>query len=148
MLVADGVEYAGNLGTLIRTADACAADAVLVTNGVARLTHAKAFVASRGTVLTMPTLEYASVAAAVHDLQTGGFTIYAADPTATLSYRDSALGRGPTAVVVGSEGRGLSDEWRTSASTAVSIPMRGHANSLNVAASAAVLMYEARARLG
>ena len=68
VLVADGIEYAGNLGTLIRTADACAVDALVLTRATARVTHPKAFVASRGTVLTTPVLEYADVAEARADL--------------------------------------------------------------------------------
>jgi TrmH family RNA methyltransferase len=148
VLVADGIEYAGNLGTLVRTADACAADAVVLTSGTARVTHSKTFVASRGTVLTLPVLEYGSVARARHDLAAAGFTAYVADPAGPTSYREAGLGSGPTAVVVGSEGDGVSAEWRSAGLTRVSIPMRGRADSLNVAASAAVLMFEARARLG
>jgi TrmH family RNA methyltransferase len=146
-LVADGIEYAGNLGTLVRTADACGADVVVLTSGTARITHPKTFVASRGTVLTMPVLEYASVAAARHALDAAGFTAYVADPAGHTSYRDAGLGAGPTAVVVGSEGDGVCAEWRTGDLTRVSIPMRGRADSLNVAASAAVLLFEASARL-
>jgi TrmH family RNA methyltransferase len=146
ILVADGVEYAGNLGTLVRTADACAADAVLLTGAVARLTHPKTFVASRGTVLTVPVVEYASVAQAGADLAVAGFTAYVADPAAPTSYRDAGLGSGRTAVVVGSEGNGVSPQWRTGLAR-VAIPMRGRADSLNVATSAAVLLFEARAAL-
>ncbi len=146
VLVADGIEYAGNLGTLVRTADACAADAVLLTSAVARLTHPKTFVASRGTVLTLPVLEYATVARAGADLVAAGFTAYVADPAAATSYRDAGLGSGRTAVVVGSEGDGVAAEWRTGLAR-VAIPMRGRADSLNVATSAAVLLFEARAAL-
>ena len=146
VLVADGIEYAGNLGTLIRTADACAVDALVLTRGTARVTHPKAFAASRGTVLTTPVLEYAEVAEARADLASAGFTTYVADPAGTTSYRDAGLGSGPTAVVVGSEGDGVAEQWRTGL-TRVSIPMRGRADSLNVAASAAVLLFEARAAL-
>jgi TrmH family RNA methyltransferase len=145
VLVADGIEYAGNLGTLIRTADACAVDALVLTRATARMTHPKAFVASRGTVLTTPVHEYADVAAARADLQAAGFTTYVADPAGATSYRHAGLGAGPTAVVVGSEGDGVAEEWRAGL-TRVSIPMRGLADSLNVAASAAVLLFEARAR--
>ena len=145
VLVADGIEYAGNLGTLIRTADACAVDALVLTGATARLTHPKAFVASRGTVLTTPVLEYADVAAARADLAAAGFTTYVADPAGATSYRDAGLGSGATAVVVGSEGDGVGEEWR-SGLTRVAIPMLGRADSLNVAASAAVLLFEARAR--
>jgi TrmH family RNA methyltransferase len=148
VLVADGIEYAGNLGTLVRTADACAADAVVLTSGCARVTHPKTFIASRGTVLTMPVLEYSSVEQAREDLRAAGFTAYVADPAGPTSYRSAGLGAGPTAVVVGSEGVGVCAEWRESGLTRVAIPMRGRADSLNVAVSAAVLMFEARARLG
>ena len=146
VLVADGIEYAGNLGTLIRTADACAVDALVLTRGTARVTHPKAFVASRGTVLTTPVLEYAEAAGARADLAAAGFTTYVADPAGATSYRDAGLGSGPTAVVVGSESDGVAEAWRTGL-TRVSIPMRGRADSLNVAASAAVLLFEARGAL-
>lgn len=146
VLVADGIEYAGNLGTLVRTADACAADALVLTRPTARVTHQKAFAASRGMVLTTPVLSYDSVPQARAELAAAGFTAYVADPAGATSYRDAGLGAGPTAVVVGSEGDGVSEEWRQGL-TRVAIPMRGRADSLNVAASAAVLLFEARARL-
>ncbi|HVX44260.1 MAG TPA: TrmH family RNA methyltransferase, partial [Mycobacteriales bacterium] len=61
VLVADGIEYAGNLGSLIRTADACAADCLVLTSSRARRNHPKVFPASRGTVLSLPVLEFATV---------------------------------------------------------------------------------------
>ncbi|MGC4109218.1 MAG: TrmH family RNA methyltransferase [Nocardioides sp.] len=146
VLVADGIEYAGNLGTLVRTADACAADALVLTRATARVTHPKVFAASRGTVLTTPVLTYPTVAEARVALASAGFTAYVADPAGTTRYRDAGLGSGRTAVVVGSEGDGVSEEWRHGL-TRVAIPMRGRADSLNVAVSAAVLLFEARARL-
>jgi TrmH family RNA methyltransferase len=147
VLVADGIEYAGNLGTLVRTADACAADALVLTRATARVTHPKAFTASRGMVLSMPVLSYPSVAGARAALGDAGFTAYVADPSGATPYRQAGLGVGRTAVVVGSEGDGVSEEWRQGL-TRVAIPMLGRADSLNVAASAAVLLFEARANLG
>jgi TrmH family RNA methyltransferase len=147
VLVADGIEYAGNLGTLVRTADACGADGVVLTSMNARLSHPKVFVASRGTVLTMPVLEYTDPADARRDLAAAGFTSYVADPGAALSYRDVDFAAGRAAVVVGSEGEGVGPAWRTSDLSRVSIPMLGRADSLNVAASAAILLFEARAQL-
>jgi TrmH family RNA methyltransferase len=146
-LVADGIEYAGNLGTLVRTADACGADGLVLTNADARITHPKVFVASRGTVLTLPVLEYADVRAARRDLSGAGFTVYVAEPAAALSYREGAYAFGRSAFVVGSEGDGVCAEWRTPDLTRVSIPMHGTADSLNVAASAAILLFEARGQL-
>jgi TrmH family RNA methyltransferase len=145
--VADGIEYAGNLGTLVRTADACAADALVLTRASARVTHPKAFAASRGTVLSTPVLGYPSIGSARADLAAAGFTAYVADPAGATPYKSAGLGRGRTAVVVGSEGDGVSDEWREGL-TRVAIPMLGRADSLNVAVSAAVLLFEARDNLG
>ena len=146
VLVADGIEYAGNLGSLVRTVDACAADALVLTRATARVTHPKAFAASRGTVLTTPVLTYPSVASARADLDDAGFTGYVADPAGATPYRSAGLGTCPTAIVVGAEGDGVSEEWRRGLAR-VAIPMRGRADSLNVAASAAVLLFEARAAL-
>lgn len=146
VLVADGIEYAGNLGTLVRTADACAADGLILTRATARVTHPKAFAASRGMVLTTPVLAYPTIAEARADLAAAGFATYVADPAGATPYRSAGLGSGRTAVVVGSEGEGVSDEWRRGLPR-VAIPMLGRADSLNVAASAAVLLFEARAAL-
>jgi len=146
VLVADGIEYAGNLGTLVRTADACAADGLVLTRATARVTHPKVFVASRGTILTTPVITFDSVGEARAGLAAAGFTAYVADPAGATPYRAAGLGTGRTAVVVGSEGDGVADEWRDGL-TRVAIPMHGRADSLNVAASAAVLLFEARAAL-
>ena len=147
LLVADGIEYAGNLGTLVRTVDACGADGLVLTSVDARLSHPKVFVASRGTVITTPVLEYADVADARRDLTQAGFTAYVADPAATATYRDVTFASGRSALVVGSEGAGVGAGWRTGDLTRIAIPMLGQADSLNVAASAAVLLVEARAQL-
>jgi len=69
-----------------------------------------------------------------------------ADPNAERCYRERSYGFGRTAVVVGSEGRGASAVWCARGSTAICIPMLGVADSLNVAASAAIVLYEVRAR--
>lgn len=87
------------------------------------------------------------VALARRDLPAACIFVHFADPAAATSYHEARLGRGRTAVVVGSEDDGVCEAWRTPEVTAVSIPLRGQADSLNVATSAAVLMFEARARL-
>jgi RNA methyltransferase, TrmH family len=146
VLVADGIEYAGNLGTLIRTADACRATCLVLANRQVRLTHPRVFGASRGTVLTTPVVEFGTAAAAAAWLGEQGFEVFLADPRAARTYRTCDFRGAPTAVVVGSEGRGPSPVWYEHNATTVSIPMLGVADSLNVAASAAILMFEARAR--
>ncbi len=146
LLVADGIEYAGNLGTLVRSVDACGAAGLLLTCPVARLSHPKVFTASRGTVLTTPVVDI-SVGAAHQALTAAGFTVVVADPAAKHTYRDVAPGVTRVAIVVGSEGDGVSDAWRREDVAKVAIPMRGHADSLNVAVSASILLFEARQRL-
>ena len=145
VLVADGVEYAGNLGTLIRTADAAKVDCLVLTSRRARPSHPAVYSASRGTVLSTPVLEFDDIAAAATWLRDHGFRVHLADPAATGSYRVPQYD-GPTAFVVGSEGAGLSREWHEQGFGAVSIPMLGQADSLNVALSAGILLFEARAR--
>ncbi|WP_020575766.1 TrmH family RNA methyltransferase [Actinopolymorpha alba] len=146
VLVADGIEYAGNLGTLIRTADACRADCLLVTNRRVRLSHPRVFGASRGTILTTPVVEFDAADEAAVWLDSHGFEVFLADPASERTYRSYAFNGAPTAVVVGAEGQGPSGIWRARNATPVSIPMLGVADSLNVAASAAILAYEVRAR--
>ncbi len=147
VLVADGIEYAGNLGTLVRTADAAGADGLVLTSPDCRLTHPKVFEASRGTVLSLPVLSYDTVGEARRDLAAAGFTAYVADPAAATTYLDVDYAHQKVALVVGSEGDGVAPEWRTRDLTRISIPMRGRADSLNVATSASVLLFDAQARL-
>ncbi|MGW0228945.1 TrmH family RNA methyltransferase [Actinopolymorpha singaporensis] len=144
VLVADGIEYAGNLGTLVRTADACSADCVVLVRRQVRPNHPRVFVASRGTVLTVPLVEFPDPAAASAWLDRCGFTVVVAEPGATRDYRAGDLSGPRTAVVVGSEGRGVSSAWYAARVRPVSIPMFGTADSLNVSVSAALLLYEAR----
>ncbi|HZC26139.1 MAG TPA: TrmH family RNA methyltransferase, partial [Actinopolymorphaceae bacterium] len=132
--------------TLIRTADACRADCLVLANRQVRLTHPRVFGASRGTVLTTPVVEFETAAAASSWLDQRGFEVFLADPQASRTYRTCTFRGAPTAVVVGSEGRGPSSVWYEHNATTVAIPMLGVADSLNVSASAAILMFEARAR--
>jgi len=143
VLVCDGIEYAGNLGSLLRTVDASGADGLIVTNPVARLTHPAIFSASRGTVLTTPNLELLTVDRARDELAGAGFQLVVADPDAAVDFRSLGYGARRTAVVVGAEGAGVSRAWRDAATHCVSIPMRGRADSLNVATAAGVLLFEA-----
>jgi len=142
VLVADGIEYAGNLGALVRTVDASGADALVVTNPVARLTHPTVFSASRGTVLTTPTVRLETAGEARRRLEAAGFEIVVADPDAGCDYREARYDGGRVALVVGSEGSGVSADWREGAVQRVSISMRGRADSLNVATAAAILLFD------
>jgi tRNA G18 (ribose-2'-O)-methylase SpoU len=144
--VADGVEIPGNLGTLIRTLDACAADALVLTNRRARLTHPKVFRASKGMILTMPLLDFERTEDAVDWLRRNAFDVYLADTSAAKGYREYDYRTGRTAFVLGSERFGISPAWRTAGFNGVFLPMLGRADSLNVSISASVLLFEARAQ--
>ena len=80
VLVADGVEYAGNLGTLIRTVDAARADCLVLTSRRARVNHPSVYTASRGMVLSTPVLEFDDIAAAAGWLRRHEFEVHLADP--------------------------------------------------------------------
>jgi RNA methyltransferase, TrmH family len=142
LLVADGVQYAGNLGTLLRTVDASGARGLVLTNRRVRLEHPVVFTASRGAVLTTPVLDFDTVDTAAEWFEAHGFACYLADPAATLDYRSHVYERRPVALVVGSEGRGISSRWYGHGYSGVSIPMYGTVDSLNVAVAAGVLLFE------
>jgi TrmH family RNA methyltransferase len=145
VLVADGVEIPGNLGTLIRSLDACRADALVLTNRRTRLTHPKVVRASQGTVLTVPTVEFESVADAAQWLRRCGFTVYLADTDEAVVYRSVEFS-GRVALVVGSERYGIAKDWYGHGFARVAVPMLGSGDSLNVSVSASILLYEVRAQ--
>jgi TrmH family RNA methyltransferase len=146
VLVIDGIEIPGNLGTLIRTADACAADCLVLTNRRTRLTHPKVLRSSQGMSIRVPAIEFDAVPDAIGWLGGHGFTVYLADTDDSQNYRSCDY-TGRTALVVGSERYGISPPWQAAGFTRIGIPMLGSADSLNVAVSAAVLLYEARAQM-
>jgi TrmH family RNA methyltransferase len=145
VVVADGIEIPGNLGTLIRTLDACGADCLVLTNRRTRMTHPKVFRGSHGMSLTIPYLDFEQPDDAAAWLKERGFTVYLADTDHAQHYRHVDYS-GRTAIVLGNERYGISKPWYEHGFGAVYVPMLGAADSLNVSISASVLLYEARAR--
>jgi tRNA G18 (ribose-2'-O)-methylase SpoU len=145
VLVTDALEIPGNLGTLIRTLDACSADCLVMTNRRTRLTHPKVLRSSQGMSMTVPSVEFGEVDEAIAWLRRHRFTVYIADTGESVNYRRCDY-RGRTALVVGSERYGVSRPWYDAGFQRVGIPMLGSADSLNVSVSASVLLYEARAQ--
>lgn len=141
VLVADGIEYASNLGALVRVVDGSGADALILTSRRARIENPEVFTASRGTVLTTPVVDMGSPGRAAEWLARHGFAVYLALPGAERHFRDRPRGGRPTAIVVGSEGNGVAPAWREVPHEPVSIPMLGRADSLNVAVAAGVLLF-------
>lgn len=146
VMVAEGWDLPGNLGTLIRCADAAGASGVLVVEQGFGLNHPLVLKASMGAALAMPVVAVDGPAAR-RWLRERGFRIVAADPSGGRPYRDVDY-RGPLAIVVGSERRGLAREWLSAADSVASIPMLGISDSLNAAVAGALLLYEALAHDG
>lgn len=144
--VADGMNIPGNLGTLIRTIDACGADALVLTNRRTRLTHPMVFRASQGMLLTVPIVDFDDDRDAVAWLKAEGFDVFLAGTEDAVGYRSVPYEGRRTAIVVGSERKGLSPAWESGGFRHIAIPMLGVADSLNVSIAASVLLYEARAR--
>lgn len=145
VLVTDALEIPGNLGTLIRTLDACAADCLVMTNKRTRMTHPKVLRSSQGMSIKVPSFDFEKAEEAISWLIAEGFTVYIADTDESTNYRRCDY-QGRTALVVGSERYGVSQPWYDAGFTRIGIPMLGSADSLNVSVSASVLLYEARAQ--
>lgn len=142
ILVAESIEKPGNLGTLLRSADAAGADAVIVCDERTDIHNPNVVRASIGTLFTLPVIEAGS-GEALDWLRARGIRLLAATPHTDLDYTQADLKPG-IAIVVGAEQVGLSNIWLEEADLKVRIPMRGQADSLNVAAAATILLFEAQ----
>lgn len=141
VLVCQGVEKPGNLGAMLRTADAAGVEAVVAVDPVTDWGNPNLVRASKGTVFSVPVAS-ASTAEALKWLSDNGIPLAATTPDTDLYYTDVDY-TGPMAIAVGAEKYGLTDDLLAAAQYRIRIPMVGRANSLNVAASAAVVIYEA-----
>lgn len=141
IVIAESLEKPGNLGAILRTADAAGVDALIACDSVTDWGNPNVVRASKGTVFSVQTAE-ARTDEAIDWLRARGIAILAATPSATRLYYDAEM-RESVALVVGAERQGLSSGWLARREERTLVPMRGRANSLNVATVAALLMYEA-----
>lgn len=141
VVVLDGLEKPGNIGALLRTADGAGIDAVFVTGTGTDLYNPNVVRSSVGSLFSLRVLTV-SEEALLSYLRAQNFKLIAASPDANQSYWQEDF-RTSSALILGTEHEGLSPFWQRAASTQVSIPMRGNADSLNVATSGAILIYEA-----
>jgi tRNA G18 (ribose-2'-O)-methylase SpoU len=144
IVVSDGIEIPGNLGTLLRTADGAAADLLVMANRRTRMSHPKVFRGSKGMSLRVPHVEFDDVTEAIEWLKCRGVRVYLADTDESTNYRHMDYS-GPTALVLGNERYGISKPWYEHGFQRIGVPMLGMADSLNVSVSASVLIYEVRA---
>lgn len=142
VLVADGLEKPGNLGALLRTADAVGAGAVFVTGSGTDLENPNVIRASMGSVFAVP-VALGSVAEVSAHVRQAGLPLVATSPSAAKAHWELDLSGG-VAFVVGEEHAGLDAAWLETADACVRIPMRpGVADSLNASVAGAVVLYEA-----
>lgn len=141
VLFCEAVEKPGNLGAMLRTADAAGVDAVLAADPVTDWGNPNLVRASKGTVFSVPVVSD-TTEAALRFLAERGIALVATTPDTDLEHTDIDY-TGPIAVAVGAEKTGLTDQVLQAATHRVRIPMVGRANSLNVSTSAAIVTYEA-----
>lgn len=136
------VSEPGNAGTVIRVADAVGADAVLLAGDAVDPMNGKVVRASAGSVFHLPVAQERDAVAAVANLRAAGLTVLAtaADGEVSLDDADELLA-GPTAWLFGNEAHGLSRELQAAADHRIAIPIRGRAESLNLATAASICLY-------
>lgn len=144
VLVAEGVEKPGNVGAMLRTAEASGADAVITASADRAgtdLANPNVVRASKGTVFALP-VATATSAEVLDWLRRRGLRVLVTTPAGRTPLPRAAL-IGPTALVVGTEATGVTAQWLRGADDTLVIPMRGTVNSLNASVAAALALYEA-----
>ena len=141
IVVVERVEKPGNLGAILRSADAAGVDAVIVCDPLTDLYNPNLVRSSVGAVFSVPCVACSSEAC-ITFLKAHGIQILTAQLQDSELYYDTDMRRA-TAIVMGTEATGLTDAWRQAADAHIRIPMLGRVDSLNVSVSAAILMFEA-----
>ncbi|PIX67941.1 rRNA methyltransferase [Candidatus Shapirobacteria bacterium CG_4_10_14_3_um_filter_35_13] len=147
LIILESVEKPGNLGAILRTADAAGIDGIIINNPKTDIYNPNVIRASQGTVFTSQ-IALASIKETKAWLKDNNIISLAATPRAQNAYTVADLSR-PLAIVMGAEDKGLSQEWLLPAQDKIRIPMKGKIDSLNVSASAAIIIFESlRQRAG
>ncbi len=146
ILVAEAPEKPGNIGALLRTADAAKLDAVIIANPKTDLYNPNIIRSSVGCLFTN-NIATASTTAIIEFLKAKGIQIHAAALTASVNYSTVDYKK-PSAIVVGTEATGLSDTWLENSDQNIIIPMQGEIDSMNVSVSAAIIIFEAKRQRG
>jgi TrmH family RNA methyltransferase len=140
-LVVEGVEKPGNLGALLRTADAAGVDAVILADPACDPSNPNVVRASMGTLFTQPVVR-TTTTTAIGFLRRHDAAVVTLRPQAERPWHGARLRAGRVAIVSGAEDRGLTPAWQQAATEDVRLPMAGFADSLNLAAATAILLYE------
>ncbi len=142
ILVAEAPEKPGNIGAMLRTADAANIDAVIIANPKSDMYNPNIVRSSVGCLFTNQ-IATGTTQEIIDFLKQNNINIYAATLQNSTSYHTQDYNK-PTALVVGTEATGLSEEWRDNATQNIIIPMQGEIDSMNVSVAAAILIFEAK----
>ena len=140
-IILENLQDPGNAGTILRTADACGADALICTKGTVDLYNQKVVRSAMGSFFHLPVAVVDSIDAAVSYIKAQGGQLVGTHLKGATSYTEGDY-LGPTAIVIGNEGSGMSDAAASLCDALVKIPMPGKAESLNASVAAGVMMYE------
>ena len=146
ILVAEAPEKPGNIGALMRTADAANLDAVIIANPKSDLYNPNIVRSSVGCLFTNQ-IATGSTSEIIAFLKERKINFYCATLQNSTSYHTQDYTK-PTALVVGTEATGLTEEWRNEATQNIIIPMQGEIDSMNVSVAAAILIFEAKRQRG
>ncbi len=146
ILIAESPEKPGNIGALLRTADAAGLDAVIIANPKGDLYNPNVVRSSVGCLFTTQ-IATGTTTEVIAFLKQNAINFYCATLQNATSYHTQNYTT-PTALVVGTESVGLTDEWRNAATQNIIIPMNGEVDSMNVSVAAAILLFEAKRQRG
>ncbi|MDD3839558.1 MAG: 23S rRNA (guanosine(2251)-2'-O)-methyltransferase RlmB [Clostridia bacterium] len=141
LIIIDGVQDPGNLGTIIRTADAVNVDGIIVSQDTVDVYNDKTIRSTMGSILRVPVVKCSNLGGCIQKLRGDNFFICAADVNATSYYFD-IIYPDKTALLIGNESRGIDDGVLAVSDKSVKIPMPGGSESLNVSIATAVILYE------
>lgn len=142
LLIVEAVEKPGNLGAMLRTADAVGVDGLVFCDVATEIFNPNVIRASLGTLFTVPWVQ-CSAEELQHYLKAFSIRLLATDLDGAVSYLDEDY-TGSTAILVGTEATGISPQWRSFAQARIKIPMAGKIDSMNVSVAAAIMLFEAR----
>jgi len=141
LLGLDNIRDPGNLGTMIRTADAAGADGVLLSSGCVELYNPKVIRSTMGSIFHLPVIENLDLPEVIPDLKDGGFRIIVSEVHKGKDYTEVDYPE-KTCLIIGSEASGISQQILNLADERIKIPIFGKAESLNASVAAGVLLYE------
>ncbi len=141
LVILERLQDPGNMGTIIRTADAMGFNGVVISHGCVDPYNPKVLRSTMGSVFRVPLYFYTDTEEAFSIIKNRGVRIYATSPRGTTNCHDAELGNN-IAFIIGNEASGIAEETASLADEILTIPMPGRAESLNASVAAAVLMYE------